>query len=255
MKIVSLVPSLTETLIECGADVAGRTRFCIHPEIAKNISAVGGTKSVDLEKLISLKPDLVVLDREENTKEMFDAITHAGLKTVVTHIRSLDDVARDLRAIARLIKGSAAEAPLLLVAERWSKVATQANHQQAWPTFPGVMEWLTKPPVNADANVVYAIWRDPWMSVKGGTFIASVLAKLGVDECRLLPSEAQSLYPQFDFSSLQPDTIVLLSSEPFPFAKFKEEFRNLSNPIALVDGESFSWFGLRSLRFLENSLG
>lgn len=257
MRVVSLVPSWTETLIACGVDVVGRTRFCIHPEErVKSIPVVGGTKELDVEKLRALAPDLVVLDREENTKEMAAAI---ATPVLVTHVRGIGDCARESKRLAdvfRAARRSDLAETFEALSERWAKVEAAQVEKRPPREWPGVTEWLTEPPEDA-ARVCYVIWRGPWMAVTRETFIGSVLEKVGIASDRaIVPASGSSRYPEIaDLAGVEDDCIFLFSSEPFPFAKKKTELAALPGAKAIVDGEVFSWFGVRALAFLERSAG
>ena len=247
-----MVPSWTETLIECGVDVVGRTRFCIHPEDkVATIPVFGGTKAFRQDALIGLKADLILLDREENTLEMAEQARAAGFQTFATHIRSIDAIGGELRRLSAAL----VEPRIDDVVNRWERIAKCAPSSGGpdWRQMPGVIEWLGSPPSDAGQPVVYVIWKDPWMAVAEGTFVASVLSKLGVDSRRLWP-QGRGLYPKFSPEEVPKDAVMLLSTEPFPFAKKKAELDCFSNTKALVDGEGFSWFGVRSLEFLERAL-
>src|SRR5687768_18304959 len=95
-RVVSLVPSATETLLAWGVDVVACTRFCEQPTIAH----VGGTKDPDVAAIVALGPDLVVVDREENRREDAEALTAAGIAVHVMHVTALDDVESELAALA-----------------------------------------------------------------------------------------------------------------------------------------------------------
>ena len=239
MRVVSMVPSWTETLLECGVEVVGRTRFCLHPQNrVTSIPRVGGTKDWKLSRLQALAPDLVVLDREENPRSMAEA----GFPTWASHVTAIEGLASQVKELASLLNNS----KLAQLAERWTAVET------ARPTRfgeQGILKWGRRP--HSDVHqVVYVIWRDPWMAVGPGTFIASVLSRLGLS---VAPS--QQRYPEFDPSQwMEPTTLTLFSSEPYPFLRKRHELENWPTPYAFVDGESFSWFGVRSLKFLEDSL-
>jgi hypothetical protein len=244
-----MVPSLTETLLEAGANVVGRTRYCIHPQDkVQHIPVVGGTKNWDLGKLAELEPDLVVLDKEENPKSMTEGHSWPWM---CTHVRGVGDLPRELQRLHEIT----GMAPLKEFAERCRSVlqtcAGRRNNRKDILNLPGVLEWLI-PPVHEVREIVYMIWKKPWMCVSKGTYIGSVFETLGFSE--LIQTHDEN-YPQVDLANLDPQrTLLLFSSEPFPFMKVKTELKSLGFPSALVDGESFSWFGIRSLRFLESSL-
>lgn len=318
-RIVSLVPSWTETLLAGGANVVGRTRFCIHPaDQVAAIPKVGGTKDVDWEKVTALRPDLLVLDEEENTREIAEA---SPVPWIATRVRAVSDCGRELRRVAAAIEaadqasavtefgksaeaiGATGEAPavaaeLRRIAERWERVALRswegppcaeagspgarpdgrwplhARHTgparrtppalEAWTELPGVLAWIEEPRFapTEEWALVYLIWARPWMTVSIDTFIGSMLAAVGLGPAherglaRLGPltdrGTAAARYPEIDLGRLDPDrTLLLLSSEPYPFGRKRDALADMHFPAVLVDGESFSWFGVRSLRFLE----
>jgi hypothetical protein len=239
MRVVSLVPSWTETLIECGVNVVGRTRFCIHPK--NEIAIVGGTKDLNREELAQLKPDLVILDQEENLPGMAE-----NLPIHLTHVEKTDDVPEELeRLAARLNNQKLGE-----LANAWrERLAHPAYPQKKIAELPGVLEWIKKPNREPE-HILYLIWRGPWMAVSAQTFIGSMLTQVGFGG--RLPHFPEK-YPKIDLQNFDRETtLLLLSSEPYPFGKKKQEIRSLDFPSALVDGEAYSWFGLRSLRFLES---
>lgn len=310
-RIISLVPSWTETLIACGANVVGRSRFCIHPaDQVRTIPKVGGTKDVKWEKVRALAPNLLILDKEENTREMAEA---SPAPVFASHIRTIEDCAPDLRRLAAAIEEAIEVAPnnggpiatesrasggtadstrgdraiaasraLVALASRWDRIAAnEARRVGDWDDVPAVLDWIARPcaPPSASTAILYLIWKDPWMTVGIETFIGSVLSKLGlggmhargleaVESHRVRPpmgttiagverpSTAASRYPEVELDALDPEqTLLLCSSEPYPFARKRDKVANLGFPAAIVDGEAYSWFGLRSLQFLEQRLG
>lgn len=281
MRIVSMVPSWTETLLMCNVQIVGRTRFCIHPDsLVKCIPAVGGTKDVRWELVKELKPDLLILDQEENPRSMSD---ESPVEVLATHVRSANDVARDLRKIADRLGSGGSSKKLRDLAERWDCIV---QHKLSEPPplegFPGVVRWIRGPvsvsrskyssnahSSNAHSSneqignrFVYVIWQRPWMAASRGTFISSVLDILGVSPDRLWPGpeelgseELGATYPAFEMASAPQNSVFFFSTEPYPFnAKLNELIKLPLQSIAIVDGESFSWFGVRSLEFLEAAL-
>jgi hypothetical protein len=242
-----MVPSWTETLLECGCDVVGRTRFCIHPERARNLPVVGGTKTIDWSKVRVLEPDLLLLDREENPRSMAE---ESPVEVFATHVTGVTDLAPELERLAtRLAQPSLSE-----VAARWSRVEQTRAELTRWQDLPGVLDWIVAPGEQAIGPFVYLIWRDPWMAIGEGTFIASMLAAVGLPPSMLFPRVPQSgnsRYPIVDPDELPRDAVLLASSEPYPFHRKRDALLGLNRPVAIVDGESFSWFGVRSLAFLE----
>ncbi len=251
MRVVSMVPSWTETLCEAGVEVVGRTRFCVHPAArVAGIPAVGGTKDWDLAKVRRAAPDLIVLDREENPAWMAE---QAPCAWAATHVRGADGVGAELAALAR----ATGCAELKSFAARWNKAAAAPPRPRfhSWDTLPGLIKWLRRPAASPAEleRVEYLIWRNPWMGVAPQTFIGSMLARAGFSGLLVERSEP---YPQLTTEAFAaPErTLLLCSTEPYPFARFHAEVAALGCPAALVDGEAYSWFGVRSLRFLE-SLG
>lgn len=240
MNVISLVPSWTETLVACGVSVVGRTRYCVHPHLRVDaIPVVGGTKQADWERLGDAAVDLVVMDKEENTRDMAD---HCPYPVLATHVRSLPDVARDCRRLAERLGTPA----LAALAARWDVLSATAPVPRPVAELPGVIRWLKRPGPAAE-RCVYVIWRRPWMAAGPGTFIGAVLTRLGVV---VHPFDAP--YPTIDLDHLDPhSTVLLFSTEPYPFARRLDELGTLPFATALVDGEAFSWFGVRSLDFLE----
>lgn len=251
-----MVPSWTETLIACGANVVGRTRFCIHPTSnVKSIPVVGGTKNIDWEKVNSLKPDLLILDKEENPRFMSE---ESPIPVLATHVTGVSVVADEIEKIAEKISDGLAGPALRKVADSWRSLHHKRNALRTWRDFPGVFEWLKEPDIDpGEAKFVYVIWKDPWMAVAPGTFIASVLEACGIPSESLWPgsgSGGENKYPVFDPKKLPEETVFLYSTEPFPFHKKKSGLENLGRGALILDGECFSWFGVRSLQFLEKAL-
>lgn len=238
MRIVSLVPSWTETLIEAGLDVVGRTRFCIHPaDQIKAIPVVGGTKEIDWEKVRVLQPDMILLDREENPKKLAE---ESPFPWVDTHVTDLVSAGAELRKLAEVFGSSA----LASWADRMDRLLTGpvSLPVEKPPAFVEKWgEWSGRDPV------VYVIWKDPWMAVGEKTYIGSVLKFLGFRLAKLPPGN----YPEVPEDLLR-NQVCLFSSEPFPFLKKPAIAKSVAARGASVDGESFSWFGIRGLRFLES---
>jgi len=226
IQVVSLVPSLTELAIFLGVNVVGRTKFCIFPEEdVQTIPKVGGTKTVDKEKVIALKPDLVLANKEENVKEQIEALEQAGISVLVTNIYDFHS------AIAAILDiGS-----ITFTMEKAQYLATAIQEN-----FKGLTQ--------INKNACYLIWRKPYMTVGGDTFIHSMMEICGIENI----FKEQKRYPVIDvaeLSSISPE-LILLSSEPFPFKE--QHIKELqavcpSSKIILVDGTYFSWYGNRML--------
>lgn len=251
MRVISLVPSLTEALVECGVEVVGRTRFCVHPaDSVKAIRVVGGTKDVDWSACESLGPDLVILDREENTREMANA---CPLPWTAVHIKAIEDVGPELDGLAQKVGNDSLER----LAADWTELASRDPLPfQGWDRIPGARTYLSRKGA-ADCRreflrLEYVIWRKPWMVIGPGTFIASMLRALGLGA--FLPGH-ESRYAQVTEADMRrSDTFYLFSSEPFPFAEKEKQLASLGVTGAVVDGEVYSWYGVRSYRFLERAL-
>ena len=228
-RIVSLVPSQTELLADLGldAEVVGVTRFCVHPEGWKEEKTiVGGTKNVNVERVQALRPDLVLANLEENTQadvEKLDALA----PVFVTDVRDVPGALAMIRAVGRLTGRDVRAERLAAEIE-----AGFANLEKAAPL-----------------RAAYLIWRQPYMTVGGDTFIHDVLARGGFENV----FGARQRYSEVtldEIAAARPDA-VLLSSEPYPFGeKHIEEIRaRLPTPdVRLVDGEVFSWYGSRLLK-------
>jgi hypothetical protein len=230
-------------LIEGGAHVVGRTRFCVHPkQELKNITAVGGTKDLKLEVLRSLKPDLLILDREENLQWMKD---QSPCEVLVAHITSIADMVDFSKVLCQKIPG------FKDFSKRWQRVLSADPAVWNWMDIPGAdSQWGH--PASQPRELFYVIWKDPWMRVAQETFISDVLKKLGAGAFLV---QGLSKYPEFAESEFRdPYRLFLFSSEPYPFMKAARELQKITPTGALVDGESYSWFGIRSLRFLESRL-
>jgi ABC-type Fe3+-hydroxamate transport system substrate-binding protein len=234
-RIVSLVPSVTELLCTLGLapQLVGRTGFCIHPAgTVREIAKVGGTKDVNLEKIRRLAPSHVVVNIDENTKPVADALAQFVPHVVVTH----PNTPRDNLALARLMGGVFCRERQ---AEDWCGAfeAEYARLQTAARTPPQTM--------------LYCIWKDPWMSVSRDTYIAAMLAEIGW-RVPSLPVDGELVrYPRFDWSAQLLAEIdgVLLSNEPYSFTQADADALALQigKPVLLVDGEMLSWYGSRAL--------
>lgn len=213
-RVVSLVPSVTETLLAWGVTPVGVTRFCEHPELP----AVGGTKNPDVGRIAALAPDLVVLDREENRRPDADALAAAGLRLHVTHVRGVGDVAPTLAGLRAAVG----------LAEAGKDAPT-----------PG------PPPAERAVRVYVPIWRRPWMSISAATYGSSLLEAAGA---RNVLAGHPDAYPQVsleEVAALRPDA-VLAPSEPYPFgARHAPLFAGVA-PMVPVDGKDLFWWGART---------
>jgi ABC-type Fe3+-hydroxamate transport system substrate-binding protein len=229
-RIVSLVPSQTELLYDLGLEkeVIGITKFCVHPQKwLRKKQRIGGTKTVNLEKVAFLQPDLIVANKEENVKEQIEALAKK-FPVWVSDVNNLNDAFIMMQSLGR-ITGNEEKAAALI-----QQIQTSFDHLRA----PG-----TK------LQTAYLIWKDPFMTVGSDTFIHHLMEKAGfqnvfVDRLR---------YPQLSIEDLQSSNchLLLLSSEPYPFKqKHMEELQRLlpGTKVLLADGELFSWYGSRLLQ-------
>lgn len=241
MRVVSLIPSWTETLVESGVEVVGRTRFCVRPENAiGSIPIVGGTKNADWTLIQNLNPDFVLMEKEENTKEMSLA---CPCPLLVTHVTSLPSLSQELLNLSQKLQCTG----LLQLKARLDTVLTKSVPKWNWAKMPGVIQhWPKTHPTN---KIFYVIWKKPWMCVGPDTFVYSMLSFLNAP----VASWDQKKYSKMDILPTDPENYYLFSTEPYPFADKINEITRYNG--AIVDGENYSWFGYRAIQFLEKTLG
>lgn len=226
-RIVSLVPSQTELLYDLGLDeeVVGITKFCIHPEPwFRSKRRVGGTKTVHRHIIDELHPDLIIANKEENTREQIEEL--ASVYPVwISDITTVEHALQMIKQVGIITGREVAATELVRAIAAGFAGLPIASHQR---------------------RVAYYIWKDPWMCAGGDTFISDVITKMGwLNVCEHL-----ARYPEVslqDLQALQPD-LVLLSSEPYPFKDKHIAEITAAVPCAevkLVDGEMFSWYGSR----------
>lgn len=229
-RIVSLVPSQTELLADLGLNdsVVGITKFCIHPENwRKAKTIIGGTKNFDFERIRSLQPDLIIGNKEENYPEGIKTLT-AQFPVWMNDIITLSDALSMIRKVGQITNTSF----------KAEKIADDIESS---------FSNLIKLP---SLKTLYLIWKSPWMAAAPGTFIDEMMRLCGLENC----FNKQTRYPELNTEQIQrlnPE-LILLSSEPYPFKeKHIEELQVLcpNSKILLVDGEMFSWYGSRLLKF------
>ena len=234
VRIVSLVPSVTETLIDFGlADqIVGITRFCIHPaDVVAGLPKVGGTKDPKLDRIRAAAPDVVFVNEEENRREDYEALS-SDLRVETSFLRRVDEVPDDLRRIGRVcgVKDRA-EARAVALEEGLADLDDVRRRTRPF-------------------SFAYLIWRDPWMTLNDDTYVSDLLKRAGG---RNVFADAAARYPTLTLHELarsQPD-VILLPDEPFPFkAKHAAEIRAaVSGPdVELISGDDACWHGVRSLR-------
>ncbi|WP_327336078.1 helical backbone metal receptor [Streptomyces sp. NBC_01324] len=220
MRVVSLVPSLTEAVAESGPGLlVGVTDWCTHPA-GLRAARVGGTKNPDVPAILALRPDLVIANEEENREPDLAALREAGTEVLVTTVRTLDDAFAELD---RLLTGACG-----LPRPRWLDEA-----EAAWAA-------LERPSVPRRA--VVPVWRKPWMVLGRDTFAGDLLARLGVRNVYADHAERYPRVPLDELNAAGAD-LVVLPDEPYRFtaADGPEAFPGL--PAALVDGRYLTWYG------------
>jgi len=222
-RVVSLVPSVTESLLSWSVRPVAVTRFCEHPELP----VVGGTKDPDLAAIVALAPDLVVVNDEENRLADADALTAAGLRLHVTHVEAVDDVDPCLDALAAAV---GVERP----AEEREAFQRVSSGQPAGRAG------------DRPRTAFVPIWRRPWMTMNRETYGGSVLARLGLAG---LFDDADERYPAVELDEVaarHPD-LVLLPSEPYPFReRHRADVAGLAADVRFVDGQDLFWWGVRT---------
>jgi ABC-type Fe3+-hydroxamate transport system substrate-binding protein len=227
-RIVSLVPSQTELLFSLGLEdrVVGITKFCVHPSHwKKEKKIVGGTKILKFKTIESLKPDLIIANKEENRPEDIKALEELCPVWVsdVHHLQGAIDMIQQISSIT-----GASKKGTEIISEISSLIGS------------------LKP--EKTRRTLYLIWKKPWMAAGSDTFISDMMSR-----CGLMNVVEELRYPELgedDFKQLQPE-LVLFSSEPYPFKEhhMKRIAEVLPNArLQLVDGEAFSWYGSRLIQ-------
>ena len=210
-RIVSLVPSSTETLLSLGADVVACTKFCEQPDIVH----VGGTKNPEIAAIVALAPDLVVLDKEENRREDAEALEAAGIKLFISDVTDVASAMTVVAELSALVGG---------------------------PTVVGRLPAC----VPLGLSIFVPIWRRPWMSISAATYGGSLLAHLG---CRMVTDDAATTYPEVQLVDLDAPDVVVVPSEPYEFKDAHLDELRAAFPtsvVARVDGQDLFWWGSRT---------
>lgn len=242
-RIVSLVPSITETLFALGAGerVVGVTEYCTHPpaEVAR-VTKVGGTKDPHLEAILRLVPDLVILNDEENRREDFAWLTEHGLPVYVTAPRTVADGISMIDKLGALL-GCQSRSEPLVQAQRalYDRLATEVTGQPRLRVF-------------------CPIWRKPWMSFNRDTYSDDMLWCCGGENVLRTRTERYFTVTLAEVAALSPQ-VVLLPSEPYPFTtKHLVHLKSLGATPAgraghfyCVDGMALCWYGPRITEGLE----
>ncbi len=230
-RIVSLVPSVTELLAQWGlaTRLVGRSRYCIAPKwIRATVPAVGGTKDPDLKAIQGLAPDLVILETDENPKEVADQLTALGIPWLALEVRTVADCAKGWLQLGKVL-GREAEAQ--------TKAA-------------GLKALLKGRSRKAGPRALTLIWREPWMAAGPDTYVADVARQAGFKPI------GPDRYPAFtdaELEALDP-AVILLPTEPYRFnarhqAELRKRFPNAE--VHLVDGHAMTWYLSRTEEGLE----
>jgi ABC-type Fe3+-hydroxamate transport system substrate-binding protein len=240
-RIVSLVPSHTESLFALGAAelVVGATDYCVHPhEALAAVPRVGGTKNPRLARILELAPDVVIANREENRRADVERLEAAGVPVLVTYARSALEAVADLRRLGELTE---TEGPAEQLAARIEAALTRARARAGGRRL----------------RYLALIWKDPYMAVGPDTFAHDLLAACGGSNP--LPAGGPRRYPRVDeraIEALDPE-LILLPTEPYPFEPAERvpllrlrcsAARN--ERVHIVEGELLSWYGPRMERAL-----
>jgi ABC-type Fe3+-hydroxamate transport system substrate-binding protein len=227
-RIISVVPSQTELLFYLGLtdEIIGITKFCIHPENRfKTTTKIGGTKNLDIDRIKTLKPDIIIANKEENERSQIEVLMNI-CPVWISDISNLPQAIDMIERVGGLVnRKTEAIALSKTIANSFENLSIHRSN----------------------LKVAYFIWQKPYMVAGKNTFIDSMLQK-----CGLINVFEQERYPEINADMLinAKPAVIFLSSEPYPFKeKHIEEFRALlpSAIIKVVDGELFSWYGSRLL--------
>lgn len=237
-RIISVVPSQTELLFDLGLheEVVGITKFCVRPdEWFRTKTRVGGTKTLNTDLIRLLQPDLILANKEENTKDQIEELS-TNFAVWISDVNDLHTAFEMIRSVGKLTNTN----------QKASEICNTVK--RAFDNIPNHLQ----PPLSP-RKTAYLIWKDPYLTVGGDTYINAMLRACGLTNI----FEHRSRYPEIKIEELQAgdglDTrceLLLLSTEPYPFAqKHVQELqaRLPNTKIILVDGEMFSWYGSRLL--------
>lgn len=229
-RIVSLVPSLSETVCDLGLrdELIACTKFCIEPkDLHRSCTLVGGTKDFDVAQILSLNPTHILCNQEENPKAPVEELMK-HVPTSVTFPKSPKDVPAMLRDIGDFL-------------------AARDPFERAARELEGAMQALQLLPRQ---RFLYFIWRQPYMIAGRDTYISRFLEQWGWENAAPKDERYPSLEPN-EITAAKAD-LILFSSEPFPFRKrdadrLRTEIADCP-PIYRIDGQMLSWFGTRTVK-------
>ena len=236
-RIVSIVPSQTELLYDLGLEdsIVGITKFCVHPIHFKQTKViVGGTKNVNFEKVKALNPDVIIANKEENTKEIVDELSQI-CPVIVTDIYTIEDNLEMILALGKLFNKRTE-------AQKWFDKINFA--------YQDFRNFIKEKP---SKKAAYFIWKNPHMVAGKENFINNLLELNHFENIY----KEKGRYPEVELKKIRlegdPD-LVFLSSEPYPF-KDEDAFEigrfTHHAKTVFVDGEMFSWYGSRILKSFE----
>ncbi len=231
-RIICLVPSLTELLVDLGLkdSIIGVTKFCIHPKgLKKTKTVVGGTKTIKIDKIKALQPDIILCNKEENTPEIV-ATCKKIAPVHISDVYTIEDVFELINQYGKIFncENHALEIELKI-----------RNKYLDFKKF--IRDKKT-------IKSVYFIWKNPWMVAANNTFIDYLLELNKFDNF----FKNKERYPEINLKEINKNIgLILLSSEPYPFKNkdivtLKASF--LKVEICLVNGEFFSWYGTRLIK-------
>jgi ABC-type Fe3+-hydroxamate transport system substrate-binding protein len=239
-RVVSLCPSITETLVEIGARDAlvAATRYCTRPKgVLRGLSRIGGTKDPDVARILELAPDLVFVNEEENRRQDVEAIRAAGVPVDVSFPRRVGDVPADVRRWGNLLGGAAAAEADRLAARLEAELAA-----------------LRETPARA-VRYIYWIWKEPWMTVSDDTYVADLLRLAGGENAYGTDTARYPVTTPEEARRRRPDA-HLFPDEPYAFREGRhaaEMARTFGRGPRLVflAGDDCCWHGFRTLAGLE----
>jgi ABC-type Fe3+-hydroxamate transport system substrate-binding protein len=234
-RVVSLCPSITETIVAIGGlkALAGVTRYCTKPSgMLWGLPRIGGTKTPDIARILDLAPDLVFANAEENRREDVEALRAAGIEVDVTLPKTVAEVPGAIRRWGGKL-GTSDEADAL--ADRIEKASRELEARKPAAAF----------------RYAYWIWKDPWMTVSDDTYVADLL-RLGGGEN--VYGREQVRYPTTSpaDATARRAEVHIFASEPYPFSEEKhgpvvEKLFGTAARRVFVDGDDFCWHGVRTL--------
>jgi ABC-type Fe3+-hydroxamate transport system substrate-binding protein len=216
-RVVSLVPSVTETLLAWGIEPVGVTRFC---EQGNRFPSIGGTKDPKLDEIVALRPDLVVVCDQENRLEDAAALESKGIAVHAIHCTDVDHVGPEMVRLASSVD-----------ADRALGEACAVDHR-----------------VNCATSRVRAyvpIWKRPWMALGADTYGASLLRAVGIGG---IDADGDGRYPEIDLETarIRGAQLVIAPDEPYVFGERNRAELESVAPVVFVSGKDLFWWGVRT---------